>query len=562
MYPVSDLYTKLMNDESSVLEVLVEVDFGDGAVVLSGDQVEYIDFNERVNDNSNILTFGCACAHSVTIKLREPPELQYKGMKCKPRTGLRYVDGTEEWVPLGVYWVDGAKTNDDYRTVIVTGFDRMCKLDRLPFSQPATEVAGEYKVSFEGYVQAFEAAAGVAVARPEGGFPDYYITNKIEDGEYNCRDIAGHLAGCLGRNATFNREGELEFIFYTPTPVKAFVDLQYMNGFEKLADNALKIDFLVTGKDGDIELENNDPDDPDPGAIDWSDIDAPEVETCILLSFGLNDETMTASVALDESSNPGDETVVIPPKVRSGGKVYTVTSVASYGFSGSTIKAVEFPDTMQSIGSYAFYNCHELESAPFPSSLTSLDSDCFRSCSSLKSINIDRITYMGANVFTGCDSLTYVEVPAGINWSDWLGYGTTSPFSECKNLVTVVTRCPEIRHGMFRDCTSLKNVYLYNTTTIQNGAFRGCTALEHIVIPDTVQKMSANLGFADCTSLKTVQIGTSIACQISSMRSNLFENCPALETISIYKLVDTIGGAPWGATNATVSWLLYDEEAE
>jgi hypothetical protein len=77
--------------------------------------------------------------------------------------------------------------------------------------------------------------------------PKLEIRRKPEGMTY--REVLGHLAGCCGKNARFNRNGVLEFVWYTDSGVTIQRETQYMNGFTKLNPKPIKVDFSVTGKE-------------------------------------------------------------------------------------------------------------------------------------------------------------------------------------------------------------------------------------------------------------------------------------------------------------------------
>lgn len=85
--------------------------------------------------------------------------------------------------------------------------------------------------------------------------------------------------------------------------------------------------------------------------------------------------------------------------------------------------------------------------------------------------------------------------------------------------------------------------------SIDNSAFVNCRSLKSITIPDSVTSMGEG-AFKGCSELETVIIGNGL----ETIPSSTFSNCTALTTIVINKPQDSISGAPWGATNATVVW--------
>ena len=73
------------------------------------------------------------------------------------------------------------------------------------------------------------------------------------------------------------------------------------------------------------------------------------------------------------------------------------------------------PDSVISIGEYAFSECNSLTSIIIPDSVTSIGYSTFSECKSLTNINIpDSVTSIGDFDFSGCDSLTSINIPNGV----------------------------------------------------------------------------------------------------------------------------------------------------
>ena len=82
----------------------------------------------------------------------------------------------------------------------------------------------------------------------------------------------------------------------------------------------------------------------------------------------------------------------------------TLKAFAPAGLTEYTI-----PDSVTSIGYYAFRNCSKLTSITIPDSVTSIGEGAFGGCSGLTSITIpDSVTSIGNSVFSACNSLTSV----------------------------------------------------------------------------------------------------------------------------------------------------------
>ena len=68
------------------------------------------------------------------------------------------------------------------------------------------------------------------------------------------------------------------------------------------------------------------------------------------------------------SSYDGD--IVIPSSVTYNGREYTVKEINSFAFEQSTVTSVVIPNTVTSIGKYAFQGCSSLTSFNIPEQVT------------------------------------------------------------------------------------------------------------------------------------------------------------------------------------------------
>jgi len=165
------------------------------------------------------------------------------------------------------------------------------------------------------------------------------------------------------------------------------------------------------------------------------------------------------------------------------------------------------PDSVTSIGEYAFYGCSSLKSITIPNSVTSIDSHAFFGCDELTKITIpDSITSIGVSTFEGCSSLQYNEYNNGL----YLG-NKTNPYvvlvkAKDTNIIT---------------CSVNKN-----TKVVNREAFRGCRSLTSIIMPDSVISIG-DAAFDGCSSLTSVIIGNSV----TSIGDAAFSYCSNLNTV-------------------------------
>ena len=86
----------------------------------------------------------------------------------------------------------------------------------------------------------------------------------------------------------------------------------------------------------------------------------------------------------------------------------SVTSIGSYAFSGCTgLTSVTIGNSVTSIGSYAFEDCTGLTSVTIGDSVTSIGWYAFEDCTGLTSVTIpDSVTFIGNDAFYNCNNLT------------------------------------------------------------------------------------------------------------------------------------------------------------
>ena len=168
----------------------------------------------------------------------------------------------------------------------------------------------------------------------------------------------------------------------------------------------------------------------------------------------------------------------------------------------SDVKRIIIGNRVTSIGNSAFSGCSSLTSVNIPNSVTTIGGWAFNGCSSLTSVTIpNSVTTIGGWAFSGCGSLTSVTIP---------------------NNVTT------IGGWAFSICSSLTSVTIPNSvTTIGDNAFMGCSSLTSVTIPNSVTTIGSE-AFSDCTNLQKVNIGNSV----KTIGEFAFNKCTNITQIS------------------------------
>ena len=236
---------------------------------------------------------------------------------------------------------------------------------------------------------------------------------------------------------------------------------------------------------------------------------------CVRIS-GLGDMTNYTSdnKAPWLSSGITIRTVIVNKGVKSIGD----NAFDSYLNSKSKITSVQLPEGLERIGKNAFRYC-DLTSLTIPESVVSIGDYAFISNDRITSITIpNSITTIGKYAFSYIDSLISIKLSENINRIE------SGTFTHCYSLTEIVI--PDcvtyIGPYAFSGCTSLTKINIpKDVTSISQGMFEGCTSLTTFVVPDNINSIGYN-AFNGCSSMSTITIPESV----TSIYDNAFDDCP------------------------------------
>ena len=286
-------------------------------------------------------------------------------------------------------------------------------------------------------------------------------------------------------------------------------------------------------------------------------------------------ETTTKSARVVGGTN-ATGAIVIPDKISVNGNDYAVTAIGENTdnggicvFWGSDVTKITISEGIQEICVNAL-TCNTLEEVVLPQSLTTIGKYAFNGCTSLKTITIpDGVKVIGDNAFLGCTGLESASISKSVNN---IGYGI---FASCTKLSKITVATGNTVYDSRNECNAIivsaTNELLQgcigtvipstvtrigdsafagfpftefiipdNIVSIGGHAFEACTSLESVTIPDGVTEIG-NGAFLACISLAAIDIPSSV----TSIGNNAFSYMPIV-TLNIPSSVTTLGNSMVG----------------
>ena len=207
---------------------------------------------------------------------------------------------------------------------------------------------------------------------------------------------------------------------------------------------------------------------------------------------------------------------------------------------------ITLPESVETIGHFAFYGCTALQGVNLSSNLKSIGVSAFEKCKSLTSITLPKsLKILRENAFRNCANFD--------NWGNFIGGGLQSVVFE-DEVDFYTNRSYGFYNNVFWGCANLSSVKLPKRTPgrfiIPMGTFGYCSSLKSIEFPENTRRieqmafyrsglesldlttiegehfLQGYYTFAACENLKTIKAKGKL--RFDGLY--IFQDCKALET--------------------------------
>ncbi|MBQ2828935.1 MAG: leucine-rich repeat domain-containing protein [Clostridia bacterium] len=220
----------------------------------------------------------------------------------------------------------------------------------------------------------------------------------------------------------------------------------------------------------------------------------------------LDNHTVTTIAPLGFSSLSFIDVSAEGYRYKEGEKWYIVTN---------NLLSVTLPDTIKTIGDYAFAYNGSLEKVNIPSGVSEIPQECFFGCKKMVNMYLpDSVREIGSSAFEGCEVLESVEMRGVVNVGD-------KAFYQCNKLVDVIfsDSLKSIGSSALQYCKLTETLDLSSVEQLGKNVFSQNSTIKKVILNDNLQVLESGV-FYYCRNLEEINFPS----ELVSIGSYCFEN--------------------------------------
>ena len=214
-----------------------------------------------------------------------------------------------------------------------------------------------------------------------------------------------------------------------------------------------------------------------------------------------------------------------------------VREIGELAFAYCKLSEVQIPDSVNILGEHLFESSAFLETLTLPIGVTAIPTGMCNFCTNLKYVNLpETLLSIGEYAFRACGNLSELYIPSGI---EYIG---NEAFASCNNLnITIASdnQFYDYRNGMLlsKDGKTLHSVFSFAESIIHipNGVqiiaskcFTSKQDVLEVYCPDTVTSIESE-AFSECGKLRVIGFGNGL----SQIQQHAFSNCTSITSVNI-----------------------------
>ncbi len=209
----------------------------------------------------------------------------------------------------------------------------------------------------------------------------------------------------------------------------------------------------------------------------------------------------------------------------------TVKSIGDYAFAYNiSLEKINIPEGVEKISAECFYGCSSLENISLPETVREIENAAFEHCEGLESIDMMGAEKVGDRAFHLCSSLKQADYSEKLKEIGVMAF-SRSVLADTLDLSSV----DKIGAGAFSSTKIRKAVLNDNLETLENGVFQGCNLLEEVNYPSKL------VSVGECCFRLTAVTQAVFSEGLKEIGALAFDSCKKLSVITFPESIKKIG---------------------